>query len=529
MDAGRIVVVDDEVGIGMLCQRLLAREGHTVEVFSEPRAAVNWLAEHQTDLLIVDIRMPEVDGFEVVAHTQRLQPNAAILIMTGYGTVQTAIRALHQGVDGLILKPFEHGASLLDAVGQAMDNNRKKKDAARVQAIRELFAVNEKLFSETDLRRLPELIVEAMRENLHCTASGLFECDESDSAPRPIGWSGPKAEFLAAALWRASRRPTPHGDEPTAGATPAAIAAPATSTIVLEGTVVALTAAARPGAELIFCVLRPLEMSPFSELELELLQLLSRQATVALENARLYAEQWENLERVRRSQKALVQAEKMATAGRLSASIAHEVNNPLQAMQNCLHLAGRADLPPEKRQEYFDLAKSELERLRVTVRRMLDFSRPGSGAHQTQDVGQIVRYVVSLMAKQLAEARVEVRLDLPEVFPPMRLDGSQIQQVFINLVLNAADAMPAGGQILISGRVLEGGIELTLADTGPGIPPERQGSIFEPFYSTREGGTGLGLTVSYNIISAHGGTLELVSGAGPGACFRVFLPAGGAT
>jgi signal transduction histidine kinase len=223
-----------------------------------------------------------------------------------------------------------------------------------------------------------------------------------------------------------------------------------------------------------------------------------------------------------------VQAEKMATAGRLSVSIAHEVNNPLQAVQNCLHLAGRDAVPQAKRDEYMVLAQTELERLRAPVRRMLDFYRPGLGAQDAGDAGEIVRYISSLMAKQLLEARVELVLNLPEHLPLVQMRGSQIQQVFVNLVLNAMDAMPAGGRLEVTGTALDGGVELRFADTGPGIAPERQSSIFEPFYSTREGGTGLGLTVSYNIIAEHGGTLELLPDAGPGACFRVFLPAGGA-
>jgi signal transduction histidine kinase len=105
--------------------------------------------------------------------------------------------------------------------------------------------------------------------------------------------------------------------------------------------------------------------------------------------------------------------------------------------------------------------------------------------------------------------------------------GSQIQQVFINLILNAADAMPEGGRIHITARPLSGGVEILFQDSGGGVPKEKQANIFEPFFSTKDGGTGLGLTVSYNIITAHGGVLELLTERTPGACFRIFLPAGG--
>jgi signal transduction histidine kinase len=230
---------------------------------------------------------------------------------------------------------------------------------------------------------------------------------------------------------------------------------------------------------------------------------------------------------VEESQKALLQVEKMATAGRLSASIAHEVNNPLQAVQNCLHLAGREDLPAEKRKEYFDLARVELERLTLTVQRMLDFYRPGPASSEKLNLTETLDHVLHLMSKQLSERGVIVDFDIPDNLPPTVAVSSQIQQVFINLILNSFDAMPEGGQLRISARAVRGGVEILFQDNGPGVLPEKQANIFEPFFSTKDGGTGLGLTVSYNIMTAHGGLLEYLSDRGPGACFRVFLPSGG--
>jgi len=246
-----------------------------------------------------------------------------------------------------------------------------------------------------------------------------------------------------------------------------------------------------------------------------------------LENARLYAEQLDYVRKVEESQKALLQAEKMATAGRLSASIAHEVNNPLQAVQNCLHLAGREDLPAEKRKEYFDLACTELERLTVTVRRMLDFYRPGATTLESVDISEKLKYILNLMAKQLSEVNVKVEVDIIGKIPLIQAVGNQVQQVFINLILNAVDAMPDGGILNIKICQIANNVEIIFQDHGMGIPAEKQSNIFEPFFSTKDGGTGLGLTVSYNIVTAHGGTLEIIPESGPGACFRITMPIGG--
>jgi signal transduction histidine kinase len=131
------------------------------------------------------------------------------------------------------------------------------------------------------------------------------------------------------------------------------------------------------------------------------------------------------------------------------------------------------------------------------------------------------------MSKQLEKQNILVRTDIQENLPAVTAVGSQIQQVLINLILNSFDAMPDGGELFIQTHVVKKGVEILLQDSGPGIPDERQQHIFEPFFSTKDGGTGLGLTVSYNIVTAHGGTLELASNNGPGACFRIYLPIGG--
>jgi signal transduction histidine kinase len=191
-----------------------------------------------------------------------------------------------------------------------------------------------------------------------------------------------------------------------------------------------------------------------------------------------------------------------------------------------LHLAGREDLPAEKRREYFALAQTELERLMKTMQRMLDFYRPGAAKVTHVDILELLQHVLSLTSQQLGQRQIEVEADLPEALPRIYAVSSQIQQIFFNLILNALDAMPSGGKLIIRAREHEHGIEIIFQDTGPGIPEGRRNNIFEPFFSTKEGGTGLGLTVSYNIVTAHGGTLDLVNEAEPGACFRLFLPMG---
>jgi signal transduction histidine kinase len=515
-----ILVVDDEPGIALLCKRLLSRAGYTVTALTDPKEAVTWLKEHAADLLLVDIRMPEVDGFELITLARRLQPDLAVLVMTGFGTVETAIRALRQGVDGLILKPFQNGDELIQAVKLSLSDSQQKRDAARINALRPLFTVTESMFSETRQDSLLDLIVNAALGQLRCRHAAYYQYSEEEGRFVLLGGIGKTlTDFLIQA---------------DAGGAPILINAVGPGDAILQARLrkAGLGAAmfapiVSPGSRSILFAARDLNELPFSEADLEMFQVLARQSAAAMENARLYDEQRAYVRKIEESQTALLQAEKMAAAGRLSVSIAHEVNNPLQSVQNCLHLAAREDLPEEKRKEYFDLARTELERLSLTVRRMLDFYRPGAAKPELVNLPELLDYVLSLMQKQLSERDIQVDANLPASMAPVMAVNSQIQQVFINLILNSFDAMPTGGRLTIAGRSVDGGVEILFKDNGPGVAADQQKNIFEPFFSTKEGGTGLGLTVSYNIVTAHGGRLELLTNHERGACFRLFLPIGG--
>jgi len=527
MEVISVLVVDDEPGISLLCNRVLSRAGYDVISETNPRVAIQHLQDKQFDLLVVDIRMPEVDGFDVISRAQMIHPDIAVLVMTGFGTVETAIRALRQGVDGLLLKPFQKSDELLQAVRQALADNQRKRDTARVSALRPLFNVTETLFAETDRDRLLELIVSAICDHLKCSNVAYYQVENGKVAViarRGSVLDVDHSKFAAQLVSRVDADGNPFVINATGPGEEEAQSL--LSTLGLGSAI--LIPVARSNLHSVLFAARDTTSTerPFRGADLEMFFVLARQAVVAMENASLYADLREYVRQVEASQQALLRAEKMAAAGRLTASIAHEVNNPLQSVQNCLHLAGREDMPPEKRREYFALAENELERLMKTMQRMLDFSRPGAVTIQQVDILELLQHVVSLTAQQLSQRQIEVQTNLPESLPAIYAVSSQVQQIFFNLILNALDAMPAGGTLTIRARELQNGIEITVQDSGPGIPPDRRNNIFEPFFSTKDGGTGLGLTVSYNIVTAHGGTLDLVNEQEPGACFRLFLPIG---
>lgn len=229
---------------------------------------------------------------------------------------------------------------------------------------------------------------------------------------------------------------------------------------------------------------------------------------------------------LRNMQKQLIQAEKMASIGRLAAGVAHEINNPLTGILTNSTLL-LEDLSKNDKQ-YGDIKAivDETLRCRQIVKGLLDFARQTEPKRITTNINEIIESVVSLVCNQASFQNIKIRKELSSDMPHMMLDSDQIKQVFMNIVLNAADAMPRGGDLKIRSGLDESGkyVLISFSDTGSGINEEQLGKIFDPFFSTKEKGTGLGLSVSYGIVERHGGTIDVESQVDRGSTFTVKLP-----
>jgi signal transduction histidine kinase len=209
----------------------------------------------------------------------------------------------------------------------------------------------------------------------------------------------------------------------------------------------------------------------------------------------------------------------------MTTSIAHEINNPLHSVQNCLHLAQRQELSTVKREEYLEMAVEEVARLTNIVRQMLDFYRPSALDRKPSDINELIDRVILLLENQLNSNHIVIKKLFKKNLPSVLVVDNQIQQVFFNLFLNSMEAMPNGGTITLKTSSNLQDVSVFIEDTGLGIADSQRDNIFEPFVSYKEKGLGLGLTISYGIVTAHGGSLELFSTSDNGATFRLLLPA----
>jgi len=230
--------------------------------------------------------------------------------------------------------------------------------------------------------------------------------------------------------------------------------------------------------------------------------------------------------RLRSAQAEMIHREKLAAMGRLVAQLSHEINNPIYNIQNCLEALERRGDPADPNREFLTLAQEELARMASLTRRLLDQSRPQSDASILMNLNFLVTRVLTLARPELEARGVEVVAELAPDLPPVVAHPEAIQQVLANLVANAGDAMPEGGRLRVATRADGDAVVVVVEDTGAGISEADLPHIFEAFYTTKPGvtGIGLGLFVSEGIIRGHRGRIDVESTPGRGSRFVVRLP-----
>jgi two-component system NtrC family sensor kinase len=281
----------------------------------------------------------------------------------------------------------------------------------------------------------------------------------------------------------------------------------------------------------------------FTADDVKLLEAVATIAAVAIENAQLFTAMQERVDELaelhanlqtalaeqEQTQAQLIQAEKMAALGRLAASIAHEINNPLQAVLGCLRLSEEeltGAFRQEKLERHLQVAVEEVRRVSAIVHRMHDFYRHARTELHPTDVHAALESVLELSQKQLQHSQVVVQREFTATTPVLHANSDHLKQVFLNLLINAVDAMPDGGVLRIATAVadLPPTVSISFSDTGIGMSPETLAHLFEPFFTTKPHGSGLGLSISYGIIEPHNGKIEVESHLGKGTTFTIALP-----
>jgi len=260
----------------------------------------------------------------------------------------------------------------------------------------------------------------------------------------------------------------------------------------------------------------------YSHEDMELLDTLANETAIAIENARLY-------EDLKRSKSYIRRADRLASLGTLTAGLAHEIRNPLVALKTLTQLLPERLDDEEFRNQFLKIASGEVERISSLVTELLDFARPSDPKLELENINTILDGMILLVSTETKKKRIDVTKSYASDLPPIQIDREQIKQVFLNVLINAIQATPENGKITVKTRsfVKPGGepfAQIEFTDTGCGIPEDDLEDIFNPFFTTKTAGSGLGLSISHQIVQDHRGYIDVESQLNKGSSFFVNLP-----
>ena len=556
--APRVLVVDDEEASRYSMQKALESVGYEVAIACDGVQALELQGTFNPDVVVTDVNMPEMDGITFLQKLQSMPSPPPVIVVTAYNTTAMAVRSLRKGALDYIVKPFDIN-HLRDAVGRAVERRQLKLDNLRYQSEleeknRRLEDVEEMLRKhasdleervESGARRLVETELR-YRTLFNLANDAIFTVSvESgqilDANLRAEVLTGHKCEELRRMKFQDLHPPEERertanfiqaADESCGYVEDQTFLTKDGRRIILS---VSCTSMEMGGQKIMNHICR--DVTHIREMEAELIRHTRELEQKFEEKTRLFLE----------SQAQLVQAEKMAALGSLVAGVAHEINTPLgsvnsnndifglafQRVQQFLEAHPPADGvdPVKELEEVRAIGEDAIrtnrmacERIIKLVRSLRSFARLDEAERKRVSIHECIESTLTLVAHEL-KRRIEVIKEFGDV-REIECYPNQLNQVFMNMLVNASQAIEGEGQIRI--RTWEEGdtVRIAMSDTGKGIPPELQAKVFDPGFTTKRAGlgTGLGLSICYRIVENHGGHIELESEVGRGSTFTIVLP-----
>jgi two-component system NtrC family sensor kinase len=567
----RILVMEDETSVAQALQIILTEEGYGVDLAATGQGALDSASTKDFDLLVADLRLPDMHGMDVIRSIKKSQPETEVIVITGYGSVVSAVEAMKIGVVDYLPKPFTD-----DQFRSAVEEALKERDQVG-PGNTSLSTPQRKLIGKKEVARVLKHIPPAVSEGMSgakkdnygresaaalAPASLVDRLDFNKEYPIPtVKDKGRKegADRLAKEAGMANRI--------LEVANEGVLAADPDGTLVFFNKWMEAMLG-YSGEEV--CYIMPLaRLLPFGEMErlkqrladeeggqkkrllffeTNLLDKRGKAIPVQMSPAKLSEKDdlgivafVRNLREMRKAEQEdadpsrLLQHDKMMSLGRLAASVVHEINNPLAGILNYLRLMIKIlsrgepkEGQMEKFQKYLTVVERETDRCSRIVTNLLAFSRKSKMEYAEMSVNELLERSIMLSQHKMALQNIHVKTDLDPKLPLIAGDFNQLQQCTINLIFNAIDAMPQGGTLTVSSsfRPDEGVVQIRVEDSGCGIPEEDLPNIFEPFFTTKTEGKGLGLGLStvWGIIDRHKGTVQVESTVGKGTAFTIQLP-----
>jgi signal transduction histidine kinase/DNA-binding response OmpR family regulator len=562
-DKERILIVDDDEDICRSLMLIFETKGYETDTAETGREAIKKAQERFFNVALLDIRLPDMEGTELLAPLKEMHPDMALILVTGYASLETAVQALNEGASAYITKPLNLDEVLAN-VREALEKQRLLKEKRQAEeSLRQrnyelslLHRASQMLASTLDLDQVLTTIVGEVYLLLNVVSCSVWLIVPKTHELVCRQAAGSQSELVRG--WRLAPGQGIAGEVSRSG-----------ESLVVPDTRLDKRhfkgVEQKTGLELrsILCVPLRLkeevigvlevldkEVDRFRPAHVRVAEALAASAAIAVQNARLfdsaqrelterkraeealkeYSERLEEMveqrtKELRDAQEQLIHAERLAAIGQLGASVGHELRNPLGVIKNSTYyLNMKLSDADEKVKRHLKIMEREIATSNKIINDLLSFARDKKPVlHETQ----INTVVQDALSRTTVPDKVAVITELGEYLPPLMADSDQIGQVFINLILNAAQAMSDGGRLEIATKAEDGFIVTEFKDNGCGISDENLGKLFEPLFTTKAKGIGLGLAVSKQLIEAHEGTIEVESQVEKGTTFRVRLPISG--
>ena len=506
----KIVLIDDEKDIREVMAIALQDAGYTVDIAADGATGLKLCEDSSPQIVITDIRMPGMDGLQVLETIKRKYSDIEVIVATAFGEIDLAIRALQLDASDFITKPISDEALYL-ALKRARERFNSRKQ------LKDYTALLEKEKAETSQELLKSIAFQ--RNLIESSMDGILGCDGKDTV---VTYNQSMEQILGYAKTEVLHKMTimqffPAGKLADFKAELSSDTYGGENRLILYET----SLLEKSGHEI------PVQVSA------NLLFEQGRQNGLVCFFRDL--RQIRKLEREVSDQARILHQDKMMSLGRLAASVVHEINNPLSGILNYLRLMSRilgkgslSENHKEKFQRYLDLVENETHRCSQIVSGLLSFSRMSPPSFGQVQIDELLQRCILLSQHKLELSNIRLESNVQSNLPPVIGDFNQLQQCMINLFFNAIDAMPDGGTLELSSRydTDRDVMIVRVKDSGCGIPGEDLAHIFEPFYTTKkEGyGVGLGLSTVYGIMEQHHGSVNVESQSGAGTAIILELP-----
>lgn len=526
-----VLIVDDQDAVTRMLARIFESEGYQVRSVHNGEDAVSEARRLIPNIILLDVMMPGMSGFDVlkILHGSPATASIPIIMLTAKDTPADIERGLELGADDYVPKPFHPRELIARVRSKVRARELEETLERRTNELEALLRASEALNRNVEIADLLNVVLYLLLDLLPTQTALIYQLDEAGEIMH-FAAGGPQSHLFEEGRFNHKKVIQQFFQAEVA------IIWPDDPPLLKEfpcGMAVPLRHGNQTHGLLIVGTDEPLHTNQFL-----LLEGIGRQATLALRNVELfaiktqYAEHLEEMVAARTAelqsaQQLLMRSEKLAAMGRLAAGLAHEINNPLMPLHIDLEDMIediRRDVAP--RAEDLEHMLSSVERITRIVQRFLEFTGKGRSSApdmELVDVNQVIENVLDLNEKFLSKEKIKIKRSLTEL-PSVHGNRDQLEQVFLNIVINAQAAMSNGGTLSVTSRVNGTEVLVDIKDTGHGIPEELMESIFEPFVSTKEDGTGLGLFISHNIIQNHHGAIEVKSAVGKGSTFTIRLP-----